>query len=170
MLAPLRSHHLALVAVVLTSCSGGVRGAACGKDKSGLVDLDMLPDGNCTCPVGHFSPEPSVCAPCAVGFYKATIGSEPCFSCPPNSKAASQASTSCVCDEGYTPQHSNGTMAARDAQACQGYTPFAGYSPQYPCSSIIGEAASAQHPGGLCLPCVSGKYKPEAGSAECTEW
>ena len=125
---------------------------------------------NCSCPQGYFSREPGVCEPCALSYYKATIGPEHCLQCPPNSRAMSTGSTSCMCDAGYTPQHSDGIMVARDAQACDGFTPFAGYSPQYPCDSIIGGAnAPSQHPGGLCLPCVSGKYKPEAGSMECTE-
>lgn len=61
---------------------------------------------DCVCDVGfYFSSAEARCVPCAVGFYKDSVGNAQCTPCPSNSSTTVLGSASindCVCDLGYS--------------------------------------------------------------------
>ncbi|XP_030629334.1 ephrin type-B receptor 1-B [Chanos chanos] len=61
----------------------------------------MVPIGSCTCKAGFEPDNGNVCRACPPGTFKSSLGTGLCLQCPPNSRSTSEASTVCVCRNGY---------------------------------------------------------------------
>ncbi|XP_026999028.1 ephrin type-B receptor 1-B isoform X3 [Tachysurus fulvidraco] len=61
----------------------------------------MVPIGGCTCKAGFEPDNGNICRACPPGTFKSMQGTGLCLQCPPNSRSTSEASTICVCRNGY---------------------------------------------------------------------
>ena len=139
---------------------------------------------DCQCSYG-MEPYADLCTRCHLGSYKETVGNSSCTSCPAAGGGLSQTRTTlqqgavsageCVCPAGYISPDSTNS----DCQPCeQGFFCFGGHKERCPHLTVtLAQAASKVTDcicaegyfavSGVCEPCPPGRFKPEAGNADC---
>jgi len=120
---------------------------------------------NCMCDVGHTGSNGGPCTACEAGKYKSTTGSDDCIDCPSGSYSSDSAATSpddcLLCAVG------NYTVNNLPCVDCPKFSTT--LQPGTSISDCICNAGYYGPSADNCLACWKGKYKPDAGSAPCTD-
>ncbi|KAK1162733.1 ephrin type-B receptor 1 [Acipenser oxyrinchus oxyrinchus] len=61
----------------------------------------MVPIGSCTCKAGYEADNGNACRACPPGTFKSSQGADLCLQCPHNSRSNTEATTICICRNGY---------------------------------------------------------------------
>jgi hypothetical protein len=121
----------------------------------------------CACPAGYTGPSLGPCSPCAPTQYKSILGSHACEPCNAGSYQASDAATACTLCPPYSTS-APGSAAAANCTCAPAYTgtPWTMIDDTKESDSTSNASNASSLRG--CFPCAAGKFKEEAGSAECT--
>ena len=113
---------------------------------------------SCTCNQGYSGPDGGPCKACVAGQFKGTTGSTPCTPCAAGTFTATEAATTCLA----CPTFSHSNTASDESTDCHcnlGYTGPDGGE----CKACVTGTYKGFNGTAECSPCSAGKYSPASG-------